>query len=151
MSVSNNNMTFKALAGPNFGPSPASSPKNLGPASGVRSGPQIKTISRFIRSATKINNVKTPVRLRQTNLRNKPIQIQPNNQSIQIQPNNQSIQIQPNNQSIQTQPNNQSPLTQPNNQSIQTQPNNQSPLTQPNNEQNPAQSPIESGIDDESL
>ena len=124
MNVSNNNMTFKALAGPNFGPSPASSPKNLGPASGVRSGPQIKTISRFIRSATKINNVKRPVRLRQTNLRNKPIQIQPNNQPIQIQPNNQSIQ---------------------------TKPNNQSPLTQPNNEQNPVQSPIESELDDGSL
>ena len=160
MNVSNNNMTFKALAGPNFGPSPASSPKNLGPASGVRSGPQIKTISRFIRSATKINNVKRPVRLRQTNLRNKPIQIQPNNQPIQIQPNNQSIQtkpnnqpiqIQPNNQSIQTQPNNQSPLAQPNNQSTQTQPNNQSPLAQPNNEQNPVQSPIESELDDGSL
>ena len=127
----NNNMTFNALAGPNFGPGPTSGPKNLGPAAGAPSGPQI--ISRFVRSATNINNVKNPVRLRQTNLGNKPIQIQPNNQPAQIQPNNQPAQIQPNNQPIQIQP------------------NNQPPLTQPNNQQNPIQSPIGSGLSDESL
>ena len=127
----NNNMKFNALAGPNFDLGQTSGPKNLGPAAGAPSGPQI--ISRFVRSATNINNVKNPVRLRQTNLGNKPIQIQPNNQPAQIQPNNQPAQIQPNNQPIQIQP------------------NNQLPLTQPNNQQNPVQGPIGSGLSDESL
>ena len=138
--TNNNNMTFNAFAGPNFSPSPTSGPKNIGPAAGASSGPQI--ISRFVTSATNTNNVKNPVRLRQTNLGNKPAQIQPNNQPAQIQSNNQPIQIQPNNQSPLTQTNNQSPLTQT---------NNQSPLTQPNNQQNPVQSPIGSGLTDESL
>ena len=79
--TNNNNMTFNALAGPNFGPGQTSGPKNLGPAAGASSGPQI--ISRFVTSATNTNNVKNSVRLRQTNLGNKPAQIQPNNQPKQ--------------------------------------------------------------------